>query len=96
MAPPRLSEAELASLASTLPLWTATTESLARDFKFTDFSAAWGFMARVALLAEQQDHHPDWSNVYNRVQITLSTHESGGVTARDVRLARAIDALCAT
>ncbi|MDE2582581.1 MAG: 4a-hydroxytetrahydrobiopterin dehydratase, partial [Rhodospirillales bacterium] len=58
-----------------------------------DFSAAFGFMARVALLAEQHGHHPDWSNVWNRVEITLSTHDAGGLTAQDVRLAQAIDRL---
>ena len=68
---------------------------MSRDLKFKDFSEAWGFMARVALLAEQQDHHPEWSNVYNRVAITLTTHDAGGLSARDVKLAHAIDALVA-
>ena len=96
MAPPRLSEAELAALATVLPLWNVSPGALVRDLKFADFSAAWGFMARVALLAEQQDHHPEWSNVYNRVHLSLNTHESGGVTGRDATLARAIDALGTT
>ena len=73
--------------------WTLAREGAAirREFTFVDFSEAWGFMARVALLAEAQDHHPDWSNVFNRVHITLTSHDAGGLTARDVRLARAID-----
>ena len=82
-------------LEATLPAWRPVPDrdAIARDFKFKDFSAAWGFMARVALLAEQQDHHPEWSNVYNRVSITLTTHDAGGLSERDVRLAQAIDAL---
>ena len=82
-------------LEATLPAWRPVPgqDAIARDFKFKDFSAAWGFMARVALLAEQQDHHPEWSNVYNRVSITLTTHDAGGLSERDVKLAQAIDAL---
>jgi 4a-hydroxytetrahydrobiopterin dehydratase len=97
--PARLTEAERAALAATLPGWTlvpagpGTAEAIRRRFQFADFSAAWGFMSRVALLAEQQGHHPDWSNVWNRVEITLSTHDAGGLTEQDVRLAGAIDAL---
>jgi 4a-hydroxytetrahydrobiopterin dehydratase len=91
----RLSEAARAGLVEMLPRWSlvAGRDALRREFKFGDFSAAWGFMARVALLAEQQDHHPEWSNVYNRVDIVLTTHDAGGLSERDVRLARAIDAL---
>ncbi len=66
-------------------------DAMQRSFKFRNFSEAWGFMARVALLAESQDHHPEWFNVYNRVDITLSTHDCGGLSARDVKLAKAID-----
>jgi 4a-hydroxytetrahydrobiopterin dehydratase len=94
-----LDEAGRAALAAELPEWRVLEgrDALHRQFRFRDFSAAWGFMARVALLAEAQDHHPEWSNVYNRVDITLITHEAGhdagGLSARDVRLARAIDAL---
>ena len=68
-------------------------EAIARSFAFADFSEAWGFMARVALLAEKQDHHPEWSNVYNRVEIALTTHDADGLSHRDVKLAKAIDAL---
>ncbi len=84
-----------ATLPDALPAWRPVDgrDALARSFRFADFSAAWGFMARVALLAEAQDHHPEWSNVWNRVEILLTTHDAGGLSARDVRLAREIDAL---
>ena len=68
-------------------------DAIVRGFRFADFSAAWGFMSRVALLAEAQDHHPEWSNTYNRVTILLTTHEAGGLSQRDVRLAAAINAV---
>jgi 4a-hydroxytetrahydrobiopterin dehydratase len=82
-------------LASTLPHWHLLPyrDAIARDFRFKTFSAAWGFMARVALLAEQQSHHPEWSNVYDRVSITLTTHDAGGLSERDIKLAGAIDAV---
>jgi 4a-hydroxytetrahydrobiopterin dehydratase len=92
-----LDAATRATLAETLPEWSlvGARDALQRAFRFKDFSEAWGFMARVALLAEAQDHHPEWSNTYNRVEIILSTHDAGGLSARDVRLAKAIDALLA-
>jgi 4a-hydroxytetrahydrobiopterin dehydratase len=91
----RLSAAERAELTDALPGWRMVEgrDAIHRAFKFPDFVGAWGFMCRVALLAEKADHHPEWSNVYNRVEITLSTHDAGGLSARDVALARAIDAL---
>ncbi len=89
----KLDQAARARLAQDLPAWRLEGEALAREWNFRDFSAAWGFMSRVALLAEAQDHHPEWSNVYGRVAIRLTTHDAGGLSARDVRLARAIDAL---
>ena len=64
-------------------------------FKFADFSEAWGFMSRVALLAEAQNHHPTWTNAWNSVEITLTTHDAGGLTEKDRTLARSIDALLA-
>ena len=93
MAVPRLSEAERAEALTALPAWTLRTDGLAieRAFRFKTFSEAFAFMTRVALLAEKRDHHPEWSNVYNRVVITLTTHEAGGLSERDVALARAID-----
>lgn len=68
-------------------------DAITRQFLFADFSEAFAFMTRVALLAESQDHHPEWSNVWNRVDILLTTHDAGGLSERDVKLARAIDAL---
>ncbi len=84
-----------AALPTTLPGWTPEPgrDALTRRFAFPDFSRAWAFMSRVALLAETHDHHPEWSNVYGKVSITLTTHDAGGLSDRDVRLARAIDAL---
>ena len=86
-----------AALPVTLPQWrmAAGRDAIARDFTFADFSTAWGFMCRVALLAEKHDHHPEWSNVWNKVSIALSTHDAGGLSANDVALAVAIDALVA-
>jgi len=66
-------------------------DAIRKDFRFADFNAAFAFMTRVALKAERMDHHPEWLNVYNRVEIVLSTHDAGGVTGRDVELARFID-----
>jgi 4a-hydroxytetrahydrobiopterin dehydratase len=71
----------------------AKADAISRSFKFKDFSEAFAFMTRVALLAQAADHHPEWSNVYNKVNITLSTHEAGGLTDKDVALAGKIDAL---
>lgn len=90
-----LDEAARQALAQELPGWHLAEgrDAIRRRFTFADFSAAWGFMSRVALLAEAQDHHPEWSNVWNRVEILLTTHDAGGLSARDVRLAKAIDAL---
>lgn len=68
-------------------------DAIMRRFVFDDFSAAFAFMTRVALLAEKADHHPEWSNVWNRVDILLTTHDAGGLSARDVAMARAIEAL---
>jgi 4a-hydroxytetrahydrobiopterin dehydratase len=86
-----------AALAETLPGWGMAEgrDAIRRSLRFADFSEAWAFMSRVALLAEAQDHHPEWSNTYNRVDILLTTHDAGGLSARDVKLAKAIDALLA-
>lgn len=91
----RLDEAARAGLAAALPDWSMAEgrDAIRRGFRFRDFSEAWGFVSRVALLAEAQDHHPEWSNVYNRVEILLTTHDAGGLSERDIRLARAIDGL---
>ena len=89
----KLNATERAGLSATLPAWKLVEgrDAITRAFRFKDFSEAWGFMARVALLADAQDHHPEWFNVWNRVEITLSTHDASGLSARDVRLAQAID-----
>lgn len=73
----------------------AGRDAIRRDFAFRDFSEAFGFMARVALAAERMDHHPEWSNIYNKVEIVLATHDCGGVSERDIALARAIDLISA-
>lgn len=84
-----------AALQDKLPDWRLDGEHLKRDFTFADFVEAFGFMARVALLAERADHHPEWSNVYNKVEIAITTHDAKGLSARDVKLATEIDALLA-
>jgi 4a-hydroxytetrahydrobiopterin dehydratase len=91
----RLTDAERGALAGSLPGWSLVDgrEAIERRFQFRDFNEAWGFMNRVALLAESQNHHPEWSNVWNRVRIELSTHDAGGLTDNDVKLARAINGL---
>ena len=93
----KLSEDERALELASLPEWTlvAEPEGIRRRFTFADFSAAFGFMTRVALLAEQADHHPEWFNVYNRVDIMLTTHDAGGLSHRDIDLAKAIEGLLA-
>ena len=95
MAVPQLTEAERDEALAALPGWRLRDDGLAieRELKFADFNEAFGFMTRVALLADKHDHHPEWSNVYNRVAITLTTHDAGGLSARDAAMARAIDAL---
>lgn len=89
----KLDDDARAALAAVVPGWRVEGEHLKRSYRFRDFSQAWGFMNRVALLAEAQDHHPEWFNVYNKVDIALTTHDAGGLSERDVRLARAIDGL---
>lgn len=93
--PARLTDDERSAALAALPGWAPVEgrEAIARTFRFRDFSEAWAFMSRVALLAEKHDHHPEWSNVWNRVEIVLTTHDAGGLSARDVALARAIDAI---
>lgn len=92
-----LTSEERAALPGRLPEWRVVPgrEAISRSFFFQDFSQAFGFMTRVALLAERMNHHPEWFNVYDRVDITLSTHECGGLSGRDVDLAEAIGLLYA-
>ena len=84
---------QIAALPQHLPNWTLAGGKLRRELRFADFVEAFGFMTRVALVAEAMGHHPDWSNVWNRVTIELTTHDAGGLTDLDLRLARRIDAL---
>ena len=95
MAITQLNPAEREAALSRLPEWALRDDGLAivRKLKFSDFGEAFGFMTRVAIAAEKADHHPEWSNVYNRVEITLTTHDAGGLSQRDVTLAEAIDAM---
>jgi 4a-hydroxytetrahydrobiopterin dehydratase len=89
-------EARKAALAK-LTGWSdvAGRDAISKKFAFKDFNEAFGFMARAALIAEKLDHHPEWFNVYNKVEVTLSTHDAGGVTERDVKLAGEMDRLAA-
>ena len=91
MTAPALVGAEAA--CKRLEFWSPAEDrdAIVRSLKFRNFAEAFGFMAQIAIIAEKMDHHPEWSNVYNRVDILLTTHESGGVTERDVKLAQAID-----
>lgn len=78
---------------TTLPGWTELPDrdAIGKTFRFADFRQAWGFMSQVALVAEKMDHHPEWKNVYNRVEVVLSTHDAGGLTERDLALAVEMD-----
>ncbi|SHN48274.1 4a-hydroxytetrahydrobiopterin dehydratase [Erythrobacter sanguineus] len=98
MAVPELDAKEIDQLLADHPDWSLARDgkAITRTFQFKDFSEAWGFMSRVALQAEAQDHHPEWFNVYAKVEVTLTTHDAGsngGLSHRDAKLARAIDAL---
>jgi 4a-hydroxytetrahydrobiopterin dehydratase len=86
----RLTDAEIDAALSALPGWTRVGEGLERSFRFADFTRAFAWMTRVALLAEKADHHPEWSNVYNKVEVRLTTHDAGGITAMDIALATAM------
>jgi len=90
-----LSATERHTALQRLPGWseTAGREAIGRSFVFKDFSEAFGFMTRVALAAEKADHHPEWRNVYKTVEVVLTTHDAGGVTGRDIDLARAMNAI---
>ena len=93
----RLDSAALARELAAVPLWRYDDKrggTITREFVFEDFVRAFGFMTRVALVAQQADHHPEWSNVFDRVTITLTTHDVGGLSSNDIELARRIDILC--
>ncbi len=89
----KLSTSEIVSALETLESWSLEDAKLTREFRFADFSEAFAFMTRVALLAETMNHHPEWSNVWNRVRVQLTTHDAGGITQRDVDLAAAMNRL---
>lgn len=91
----QLTQEERAAALDVLDEWEydEARDAISRQFLFTDFSEAFAFMTRVALLAEVMDHHPEWSNVWNRVDIVLTTHDAGGLSDRDVRMAQAIERL---
>ena len=91
--PERLSAAAADARLSALPGWKRREKKLHRTFTFRDFSEAFGFMARAALVAEKLDHHPDWSNAWNRVTVDLTTHDAGGLTELDFRLAAEMNRL---
>lgn len=89
----KLSEAEIGSALAELPGWSVEQGKLHREYRFPDFIHAFGFMATAAIGIEKRNHHPEWFNVYNRVTVDLTTHDAGGITAKDVELARALDAI---
>jgi 4a-hydroxytetrahydrobiopterin dehydratase len=89
----KLDAAARAKAFADIPNWreVAGRDAIARKFSFADFNQAFAFMTRVAMLAEKMDHHPEWSNIYRNVDVTLATHDAGGVTEKDIAMARAID-----
>ena len=91
--PEKLMQQEALAQLREIGGWTLAVEkdAIFKNFSFKDFSEAWAFMSRVALLAEQMNHHPEWFNVYNRVEVTLNTHDVGGITALDLKMARAMN-----
>ncbi|MBN8940422.1 MAG: 4a-hydroxytetrahydrobiopterin dehydratase [Rhizobiales bacterium] len=93
--PSKLDPVERTVALAALPSWSevAGRDAITRRFVFRNFSEAWGFMTRVALIAERMNHHPEWFNVYKTVEVTLSTHDAGGVTHLDTTLAKAMDAI---
>jgi 4a-hydroxytetrahydrobiopterin dehydratase len=93
----KIDAAQRSAALASLTGWTLVDgrDAITRTLKFADFSVAFGFMTRVALAAEKLDHHPEWLNVWNRVEITLSTHDAGGLTERDIKLAKLIDKIAA-
>ena len=89
----QLRGALLDELLQTLDGWTKVEgrDAIHKRFEFTDFNVAFGWMTRIAMIAEKMDHHPEWLNVYNRVDVTLATHDVGGLSERDIKLARVMD-----
>jgi 4a-hydroxytetrahydrobiopterin dehydratase len=92
---PKLTDSEIQSALEKMPGWSVVNGKLHRDYKFADFVHAFGFMATSALAIEAMNHHPEWSNVWNRVTVDLVTHDSGGITELDVKLAGKLEAIAA-
>ena len=88
-----LEKSQLNYFTENNPLWIVNNKSIKKEFKFYNFIDAFGFMSKVALLSEKMDHHPNWQNTYNKVTIELTTHDIGGLTTKDIKLAEAIDKL---
>jgi 4a-hydroxytetrahydrobiopterin dehydratase len=88
-----LTPAEVESALTTLPEWSASDGKLHREYSFADFTHAFGFMAAAATAIEKMDHHPEWLNVYGKVTVTLWSHDAGGITSRDVKLAQKLEAI---
>jgi len=91
--PVKLSETEIAEALLKLPSWKLEAGKLHREYKFADFVGAFGFMTGAALVAQAMDHHPEWFNVFNTVRVDLATHDAGGITALDVKLAHSMEEL---
>lgn len=92
--PQKLETTDVNDRLRALPQWELAADglSMSKTFKFKDFNQAWGFMSRVAVLAEKMNHHPEWFNVYNRVEVKLNTHDAGGLTELDFKMATAMEA----
>ena len=93
MAISKLSSEAIKSAIASIPDWSLVGEKLTKSFKFKDFTEAFGFITKVALIAEKMDHHPEWFNVYNHLKIELTTHDAGGISQLDLDLAKKINAL---
>ena len=91
-----IEQTQLDSFIEKNPSWIIDNKMIKKEFKFENFIEAFGFMSKVALLSEKIDHHPDWQNIYNKVKINLTTHDKGGITTNDIKLAEAIDKLINT
>lgn len=95
MPEPKLTAAEISDALAGLPGWCVLDAKLHREYRFADFVHAFGFMAAAAIAIEKANHHPEWSNVWNRVVVDLTTHDSGGITRKDLQLARLLDSFAA-
>ena len=93
--PQKLDDTAIDALLATVPLWERREDTIFRSFTFANFRTAFAFMTQLAIVAEKLDHHPEWFNVYNRVEITMTTHDAGGITALDGEFAATADAIAA-